>query len=92
VESNSLTDKLTIWTAINAERAYQDIKYGSEPHTIGGWLLLIEDELKEAKHALIKGGVGRDSVRQEIIQVAALCLAALEQHGIHDSDLGRKEL
>lgn len=70
--------------AIEDEREFQDQKWGTideKPHTIGEWILLIEAELEEAKTALIKGGRGRDSVRSEIIQVAALALAALEQHG-----------
>lgn len=69
---------------IRAERAFQDNKWGTiqdNPHAIGGWILLIEAELDEAKRALIKGGEGRDSVMQEILQIAALAHAALEQHG-----------
>ncbi len=67
------------------ERMFQDLKHGSieeEPHTPSGWLLLIEAELAEAKAAVIKGGMDRDSWRSEVLQVAALCVAALEQHGL----------
>lgn len=76
------------------ERVYQDEKHGPlsgrGAHSIGEWLLLIESELNEAKTALIKGGKGRDAVRQEIIQIGALCLAALEQHGTIDPHDGRQ--
>jgi len=41
--------------------------------------------LNEVKSALLKGGEGRNSVKSELIQVAALCFAALEQHGLEDS-------
>jgi hypothetical protein len=70
--------------AIIAERRFQDDKYGTVDkvgHSIGEWILLIEDELAEAKRALIKGGTGRDSVLMEIVQIAALGMACIEQHG-----------
>jgi hypothetical protein len=68
------------------ERQFQDKKWGplsdGGSHTIGEWILLMEDELAEAKRALIKGGTGRDSVLMEIVQVGALALACIEQHGL----------
>lgn len=79
--------------AVKNERSYQDAKHGpisQVPHTPAGWLLLIEDELNEAKRAIIKGGTGRDGWRSELVQVAALCQAALEQHGLNDT--GRREI
>lgn len=75
--------------AVLMERDFQDVKHGSIgdcPHEVGTWLLLIEDELREAKQALIKGGSGRDSWASEIIQVAALCVAAVEQHGMAEKE------
>ena len=77
------------------ERLFQDRKHGSieeNPHTPGGWLLLIEAELIEAKQAIIKGGAGRDSWRNELLQVAALCVATLEQHGLADPPIGTREI
>ena len=74
---------------IGFERSHQNQKHGaieSNPHEAGTWLLLIEAELNEAKHALIKGGVGRDTWTNELIQVAALCSAAVEQHGMTDKE------
>ncbi len=68
---------------IREERRFQDKKYGpieTHGHQLGEWLLLIEAELLEAKEALIKGGIGRDSIIQELSQVGALVLAALEEH------------
>lgn len=78
-------DPVTIAEVIDLEREFQDKKWGSpkeNPHTPAGWFMLIEAELAEAKHALIKGGEKRDSWRMELVQVAALCIAALEQHGV----------
>lgn len=71
-------------TAILKERDFQDQKYGHpdvNPHSVGAWLLTIEFELNEAKLACAKGGKGRDNVINEVIQIAALCVACLEQHG-----------
>lgn len=79
--------RIEVMAAIIEERQYQDNKWGSieaHPHTVGEWILLIEDELNEAKRALIKGGTGRDSVISELVQVAALALACLEQHGLEE--------
>ena len=83
------------YMAIDAERRFQDQKWGTvaeHGHTLGGWILLIESELAEAKYALIKGGEGRDSVRAELVQVAALCVAALEEHGTWTTQSPEREL
>lgn len=77
-------DQLSSIESLLDERKFQDNKWGTiqdHPHTVGEWILLIEAELAEAKEALIKGGTGRDSVLSEIIQVGALALACIEQHG-----------
>jgi hypothetical protein len=71
---------------VNDERDYQKAKHDSESHEAGTWILLIEEELREAKQALIKGGNGRDTWSHELVQVAALCFAALEDHGMSDSE------
>lgn len=88
------TKQLMAVEALLDERNYQDEKHGplhaGGSHTLGEWILLIEAELAEAKQALIKGGTGRDTVRHEIIQVGALCVAMLEQHGCEDPHNGRQ--
>lgn len=85
-----------IFEAIEKERKFQDQKYGSVltmhmnqgpgGHELPGWTLVAEKELEEAKDAAVHGGSkqikGRNSVRQELVQVAAVCVAALEQHGL----------
>lgn len=59
---------------------------GPGGHELAAWLLIIEAELAEAKKAAIHGGFqtvkGRDSIRAEIVQIAAVCVAALQQHGV----------
>ena len=72
---------------VEVERMFQDSKHGpieQHSHTIGEWILILESELAEAKVALIKGGTGRDSVLQEVLQVAAVAVACLEQHGLKE--------
>lgn len=80
----SYTNRGIAIEAFGNERDFQDKKHGNlkvAPHTIGEWILLIEAELQEAKEACIKGGKGRNSVLSEIIQVGALAMACIEQHG-----------
>ena len=79
--------------AILTERNFQDVKWrpiSESGHTLGEWILIAEAELAEAKMALIKGGSGRNSVRAELVQTAAVILAALEQHGVVDEHDGRQ--
>jgi hypothetical protein len=81
--------------AICEERGFQNSKHGTiemVPHTPAGWLFLIRHELQEAEHALIKGGMGRDAWRHELVQVAALCMACLEQHGLDQPDPMKREI
>lgn len=61
---------------------------GPGGHELGAWLVILESELDEAKKALVHGGSktgkGRDTIRAEIVQIAAVALAALEQHGVEE--------
>lgn len=62
---------------------------GRGGHELGSWLIIIEKELDEAKDAAIHGGMkgrtGRNTVRAELVQIAAVCVAALEQHGLEET-------
>lgn len=73
---------IEVFAAVQAERQYQDDKWGKTGHTLAEWVLIMESELEEAKTALIKGGFGRDAIKAEIIQVLAVGFACLEQHGL----------
>lgn len=88
-----MRNKTDVLMAMIEERKFQDEKFGpldsGGSHTLGEWVLLIEAELAEAKFALIKGGTGRNTLRSELIQIAALVLACLEQHGLDDQHSGR---
>ena len=83
-----------VYAAVDAERQFQDDKWGSVTaagrHSIAEWLLIAEAELQEAREACIKGGVGRNSMRSELIQVAAVIVAALEQHGENETHTKRQ--
>jgi hypothetical protein len=62
---------------------------GPGGHELGTWLIILEKELEEAKRAAVHGGSketsGRNSIRSELVQIAAVCVAALEQHGLEES-------
>ncbi len=69
--------------AVTAERKYQDAKWGTlsnHPHTVAEWLLILESELAEAKDAWVRNGGDLEALK-EIVQVAAVAVACLEQHG-----------
>lgn len=86
LDESPMTKQLTVMAAIAREREFQDKKHGhpeTNPHSIGAWLLVIEAELAEAKRACIKGGEGRDNAISEIVQIAATCVACLEQWGVN---------
>ena len=70
--------------AIVTERLHQTDKHGAENHTMGAWMLILEAELNEAKTATIKPRDGRDNVISEVVQVAAVCFAILEQYGVKE--------
>jgi hypothetical protein len=71
--------------AIGRERDYQDCKWGQPNHSVPGWLLILEAELAEAKQGWVKERGDRDALR-EILQVAAVAVACLEQHGVYERE------
>jgi hypothetical protein len=76
-------ERADVFAAIDRERAWQELKWGTNtehPHTVGEWLLIVEAELAEAKQGWVKGQGDYDALR-ELVQVAAVAVAALEQHG-----------
>jgi hypothetical protein len=78
------TERNNVWTAIQRERAYQDRKWGStddHPHEVGGWITLLRRELREAEDAWCTQRDDADALR-EILQVAAVAVACLQQHGV----------
>lgn len=78
-----MTTRGHIFDAIGREREYQDAKWRANPHTVGEWLLIVESELQEAKQAWCKTG-GDFGALEELLQVIAVGVAALEQHGVFE--------
>lgn len=71
-----------IYAAVDRERAYQDRKYG--PHhdrelSVGDFLIILQTELDEAKREYVRNGVALTLA--EVLQVAAVAVACMEQHG-----------
>lgn len=80
-----LSDLPAIFAAISRERRYQDDKYGGILYrelSIGEYLVILREELREAEHALVKET--REALLLEVLQVAAVAVACLQAHGIHE--------
>lgn len=74
-----------VYDAIDAERLYQTKKYGNHHDRALGladFILVIEEELAEAKREFVRNG--RVFSLREVLQVAAVCVACLEMHGVEE--------
>jgi hypothetical protein len=72
-----------VFQAVHVERDWQDAKWGTiqqHPHTVGEWLLILESEAAEAREGWVQNG-GDAVARLELLQVLAVGVACLEQHG-----------
>lgn len=74
------TFRAQVFEAIDREREYQLYKWGNKEHSVPGWLLIMESELKEAKEGWVRGNGDSDAL-EELLQIVAVGVAALEQHG-----------
>lgn len=75
----------TVFAAIERERFNQDMKWGTiedNTQSLPGFILTIQAELDEAKAGWQKNVPGKHSALSELVQVAAVCVAALEQYGL----------
>jgi len=80
------TNRWTIFKEIALERDWQDKKHGSLEERCPGimdWVEILEQELLEVKWA-----ESREEKLEELLQVIAVGVACLEQHGV----MRRKEL
>lgn len=93
--SPTMTDQTPDWVdAIQRERDYQDGLWGTidqNPHSVEEWLLLMREELNEAMTAF-SDHHGDDQALKEIVQVVALGVACLEQHGVVERSRGTEKL
>lgn len=70
--------------AIEKERSYQDRKWGTieeHPHTVGEWILIMEEFVRKARLAWVTG-VGDRTALFRILQISSLGVACMEQHGV----------
>lgn len=73
-----------VFLAISKERIYQDRKWGPDKQqSVPGFLLVMRKELDEAERAWNKNVRGdRQTVLEEILQVAATAVACMEKYGV----------
>jgi hypothetical protein len=82
-----------VFDAINQERSYQDQKWGvNNPQSLPGFLLIAKGELNEAIDGWIKNRQGRNSPLAELLQVAAVCVAAMERYGINGNTVNTDDV
>ena len=62
--------------SVLAERKRQDAKWGEQNHPPGTWLVILMEEVGEASEATLE--MDWNSYRDEMVQVAAVALAAVE--------------
>lgn len=80
---DGLLSKEAVFKAVCEERDYQDKKWGANrPQSLAGFLLILDDEIEEAKKGWMKNQTGRNAPLNEIVQIAAVCFAALERYGV----------
>jgi len=75
---------------IKKERQRQDAKYSTleeKQQTVAGFILILRSELAEAEAGWMKNVEGKHSSLAEILQVAAVAVACLEQYGIEGNPL-----
>jgi NTP pyrophosphatase (non-canonical NTP hydrolase) len=59
------------------ERKRQDDRWGVQNHGPDGWLTILMEEVGEASRAVL-GGWADNKYRRELVQVAAVAVAAIE--------------
>jgi len=72
-----------ISSAIWHERRYQNHKWGSveeNPHNVQEWIRIMQRELNEARGSILH--LNQTQALREILQVVAVGVACLEQHGV----------
>lgn len=74
------SQQAAIADAMVRERQYQQKKWGDNPHEIGAWITIVRRELREAEDAWCEGN--NAAGLEELLQVASVVMACLEQHGI----------
>lgn len=78
---DSLHGEDSVLDRVRQERERQDAKWGEQNHDPFLWLTILTEEVGEAAQAALKArfsGQSIDAYRDELIQVAAVAVAAME--------------
>lgn len=78
-----MTSLEDVFAAIRQEREYQDYKYGPPNERklgLGDYVVIAGAELDEVRYDIIQNQPQHACL--ELLQVAAVCVAALQQHGV----------
>lgn len=81
--SNAVTSMDDVFAAIREERLYQDRKYGPPEERglgLGDYVIISEAELAEVRWDIAHNDP--EHARIEMLQVAAVLVAALQLHGV----------
>lgn len=82
-----------VFDAIRKEMDYQDAKFGvDKQQSLPGYLVIMENELIEAKHGWTKNLSDRHSALHEIVQLAATAIRCLEQYGVTGSAIATNDI
>jgi len=73
-----MTKQKTVYQMIEAERAYQDAKWGQQDHTPVAWIPILLEEVGEVARAVNENDVAE--YIDELIQVAAVAVAMVESY------------
>lgn len=70
-------------TAVSEERKRQDAQWGGsdhdDEHERVDWLRFVDEHVRRARRAVNHTG-DLDEYRQQMVEIAALCVAAIESH------------
>ena len=67
-----------IFEEIEQERYLQDKKWGEQNHPPDYWMVILMEELGEACKEICGKSINLQAYREEMVQVAAVAVAALE--------------
>lgn len=74
------TTNQTINKEIQTERERQDKKWGKQDHTPHYWMVILMEEVGEAANAICGKAHDYKNYREELIQIAAVAVAAIESY------------
>ncbi len=86
MESGMSATRAEVFAAIERERDHQEEAWGSiedHPLEVSGYILVARAELREAEEAWATTA-GDEGALRELLQVAAVIVAALEEHGVFE--------